>query len=58
MSKDEMREDIPEELNAILKEYHCANCGRFLALQAIIEGTLVIRCRRCKTVNVLDTQSS
>ena len=50
-------DDIPEELKVTLKEYHCANCGRFLCLQAIVEGTIAIPCRRCKEMNVLDVHS-
>lgn len=53
----ELLEKLPEDLNVKLKEYHCANCGRFLALYAIIDGTIVIKCRRCKEYNVLDIQS-
>lgn len=55
---DELLEKLPEELNAKLKEYHCANCGRFLAFQAIIDGTIVIKCRRCKEFNILDVRST
>lgn len=54
---DELLEKLPEDLNARLREYHCANCGRFLAFQAIVEGTVVIKCRRCKEYNVLDIRS-
>lgn len=54
---DEIRDKLPEELNARLKEYHCANCGRFLAFQAIIEGTIAVKCRRCKEWNILDVRS-
>ncbi len=51
---DELLEKLPAELNAQLQEYHCAKCGRFLAFFAIVEGTVVIKCRRCKEMNVLD----
>lgn len=54
---DELLEKLPEDLNTRLKEYHCANCGRFLCFQAIVEGTIVIKCRRCKEYNVLDIRS-
>ncbi len=50
-------DQVPDEMKAKLREYHCSNCGRFLALQAIVEGSIVIRCRRCKELNVLDVQS-
>ena len=49
-------EEIPDELNTTLEELHCSNCGRFLALVAIVEGTLVIKCRQCKNYTVLDVQ--
>ena len=52
----ELLEKLPEELNARLQEYHCAKCGRFLAFIAIVEGTIVIKCRRCKELNVLDVR--
>lgn len=48
---------LPEDLNVSLREYHCGNCGRFLCLYAIVEGTIVIKCRRCKEYNVLDIRS-
>ena len=50
--------EIPEELKAKVKEYHCANCGRFLCFQAILEGTIAVKCKRCKEWNVLDVQST
>jgi phage FluMu protein Com len=46
--------DDPHDINPELKEYHCCNCGRFLCFQAIVEGTIAIKCRRCKEMNVLD----
>lgn len=54
----ELEANLPDELNIKLREYHCANCGRFLALQAIVEGSIVIKCRRCKEINVLNITSS
>ncbi len=50
-------EKLPEDLDIRLKEYHCGNCGRFLCLQALIEGTVVIKCRRCKEWNILDARA-
>jgi phage FluMu protein Com len=49
---------IPEELKVRVKEYHCANCGRFLCFQAILEGTIAIKCKRCKEWNVLNIEST
>ncbi|MDD5700417.1 MAG: hypothetical protein PHU23_00080 [Dehalococcoidales bacterium] len=45
---------LPPEDAIKFKEFHCTGCGRFLALYAIVEGTIVIKCRRCKEENVLD----
>jgi phage FluMu protein Com len=50
--------EIPEEMREKVKEFHCPNCGRFLAFYAIIEGTIAVKCRRCKEVCVLDIQST
>jgi len=52
-----LHEKIPDDYNIDFKEYHCSNCGRFLCLQAIVEGTIAIKCRRCKELNVLDIRS-
>lgn len=54
---EELLDKLPEELNTKLRAYHCASCGRFLCFQAIVEGTIVIKCRRCKEYNVLDIRS-
>lgn len=48
---------LQEELNIELEEWHCGGCGRFLLLQAVVEGTIVKKCRRCKKINVLDIHS-
>lgn len=45
ISKDNGK--LPPELNPKLKSLRCENCGRFLAYYAIVEGSLVIKCRRC-----------
>ena len=50
---EEEIKQLQEELNIKLEEWHCGGCGRFLLLYAILEGTVVKRCRRCKKVNVL-----
>lgn len=49
--------DMPDELNTKLDSVRCCDCGRFLCLQAIIEGTVAIRCRRCKKWTILDIHS-
>ena len=36
------------------QEMHCAGCGRFLGLQAIIWGTVKIKCPNCKEWNTID----
>lgn len=53
---EELVDKLPDDLNAKLKTYYCASCGRFLAYHAIIEGTIIIKCRRCKEYNVLDVR--
>lgn len=49
--------ELPEELNTELEEVHCTNCGRFLGLHAIVEGTWVTKCRKCKYYTILDVHS-
>lgn len=46
--------ELPDELNVELVEIHCTNCGRFLGFQAIVEGTIALKCRQCKQWNILD----
>jgi len=53
----EVLKKLSEDYNILFKEYHCSNCGRFLALQAVVEGTIVIKCRRCKEYSVLDIRA-
>lgn len=36
------------------QEMHCAACGRFLGLQAILWGVVKIKCPNCKEWNTLD----
>lgn len=45
---------LPDELNPQVEELHCANCNHFLALEAIVEGTIAIKCRYCKSWNILN----
>lgn len=46
--------ELPNDLNPDVEEFHCVNCGRFLGLIALVEGTVVIKCRRCKIWSVID----
>jgi len=55
-TKPELLPDLPDNLNARLSEYHCGRCGRFLGLQAIVEGTIVNWCNRCKDFSILDVR--
>jgi len=36
------------------QEMHCAGCGRFLGLQAIVWGLVKIKCPNCKEWNTID----
>jgi phage FluMu protein Com len=45
---------LQEELNIELQSLYCSGCGRFILNYAILEGTIVAKCRRCKRLNVLD----
>lgn len=56
-SQAEPQSLIPPDLNVDVREFHCSNCGRFLAMVAIVEGTIAIKCRRCKELNVLNVRS-
>jgi len=47
-------DDIKQNQMVQTQEWHCTGCGRFLALQAIVMGTVKIKCPRCKGWNVLD----
>ena len=46
--------DSPDQLEEKLEEFKCAGCSRVLSLVAIIDGMVVIKCKRCKAWNVLD----
>ena len=50
---DEEVMKLQEEFNIEFEEWHCGGCGRFLILYAVLEGTMVKRCKKCKKVNVL-----
>ena len=38
------------------QEIHCAGCGRFLGLQAVVWGVVRIKCPNCKEWNTIDIQ--
>lgn len=46
--------ELPDDLNPDVEELKCVNCGRFLGLVALVEGTVCIKCRRCKIWSVID----
>lgn len=46
--------ELPPDLNPEVEEFHCVNCGRFLGFVALVEGTVVINCRRCHVWSVID----
>lgn len=46
--------ELPQDMDVEIEEFRCVNCGRFLGLIALVEGTVVIRCRRCKIWSVID----
>lgn len=55
--------EVPEELDAVMQQFRCGGtyqgkpCGRMLALVGIVEGTVAVKCKRCKEWNVLDVRS-
>ncbi len=49
--------EAPDKLNIPLVEFKCGGCKRVLALYAIIEGTVVVKCKRCKAWNCVDIHS-
>jgi len=55
-TKPELLPKLPDNLNARLSEVHCGRCGRFLLLQAIIEGSIVVWCDKCKDFNIVDVR--
>lgn len=46
--------ELPDNLNPAVEEFYCP-CGRFLGFVALIEGTIAIKCKRCKGFAVLDS---
>jgi phage FluMu protein Com len=51
---DDELQKVADELNVKFEKWFCSSCGRFLLDYAILEGTIVRKCRRCKRMNVLD----
>lgn len=50
--------DVPQELKVKVESLHCVNCNRFLLYYAVVEGTIVTKCRRCHVWNVVDITST
>lgn len=46
--KDPHEKDISANQMVQTQEIHCSSCGRFIGYQAIILGTIKIKCPRCK----------
>ncbi|MDD5547087.1 MAG: hypothetical protein PHO67_08055 [Candidatus Omnitrophica bacterium] len=49
--------EAPDKLNIPLVEFKCGGCRRVLALYAIIDGCMVVKCKRCKAWNCIDIHS-
>lgn len=45
---------LPANLDPEVEEFRCVNCGRFLGLIAVVEGTVCLKCKRCKIWSVID----
>lgn len=56
-SELEKRTNLPAELNEKLQSLRCQNCNRFLLYHAIVEGTVAIVCKKCKTLNIVDAHN-
>jgi predicted Zn-ribbon and HTH transcriptional regulator len=39
---------IKKEIEVLMKQIRCSSCGKLLCIQGT-DGTIVIRCPRCKT---------
>jgi len=50
--------ELPTELDIPLESLLCVNCKRHLGYYAIIEGTVAIKCRRCRCWNIVDARST
>lgn len=53
---------LPDNLNPKLESLRCQGtwngrpCNRFLGYYALVEGTIAIKCRRCKGFTILDVR--
>lgn len=58
MEKDSVQvtRELPDNLNPDVEELRCVNCGRFLGLIALVEGTVCLKCKRCKIWSVIDVR--
>ncbi len=47
---------LPEgvEAPATMREVRCPNCGRFLYVEAVLEGIVMHKCRNCKRWHTLE----
>jgi DNA-directed RNA polymerase subunit RPC12/RpoP len=57
MEKSHQQAPIPPQLKVKVESLRCENCDRFLAYYALVEGTLVIKCRRCGHWTALDVHN-
>lgn len=57
VEKKRHQESPPPELMVKVKSLRCKNCNRFLEYYALVEGTIVIQCRRCKHWTALDVHN-
>ena len=55
--KKSQQDPIPPELKVKVKSLRCENCDRFLAYYAMVEGTIVIKCRRCSHWTALNVRN-
>lgn len=46
--------DISPEMKAKLESVHCVNCHRWVGYYAVLEGTVVFHCRKCKCYTIID----
>jgi len=51
------RIEAPDKLAIPLVEFKCGGCKRVLCLYAIIDGCVVVKCKRCRAWNALDIHS-
>ena len=54
----QIAKELPDDLNLRLESLRCSKCDRFLGYYAIVEGTIAIKCRRCKAYSIIDARAS